>query len=50
MDSADFDYEIPEPMLDINEEWLEAFIRKVLEKVKEENFNNELFYCPKEHK
>lgn len=48
MDSRDFDYPIPEPMLEIDEVWLEDFIRKVLDKVKEENFNNELFYTKRD--
>ena len=33
-----------ESELSVDEEWLEAFVRKVIEKVKAEDFNNELFY------
>ena len=32
----------------IDEVWLEAFVRKVIEKVKAEDFNNELFYKKRE--
>ena len=48
MDSMDFDYPIPEPMIQLDEAWLEAFVRKVIKKVKAEDFNNELFYKKEE--
>ncbi len=50
MDTGDFDFPIPEPMIKIDEVWLESFVRKVIEKVKSEDFTNELFYRPKENK